>query len=179
MHFLNQDSDIPTFESQSGSSFIDATFCSANLANKLQAWEILELDIFGSDHRATSFSLTFQGTKNLTVTDSHNWTKYVDKDDFRQRLLPKLNSFCLSLNQTTFSCAEDIERWVNKLSELISSTASDSVSNKARPAHSTKSWWNSDLETAFIAKEEARKKYPKSGLPNNKLNFLTKTSHTH
>jgi len=63
MHFLNQDSDILTFESQSGSSFIDATFCSANLANKLQAWEILELDIFGSDHRATSFSLTFQGTK--------------------------------------------------------------------------------------------------------------------
>jgi len=108
---LNVDSNVPTFESNKGYSWIDLTLCNSTLALKIRSWTCGE-EVSCADHNIIFFEIDSgtngQWPKQYTakgyITKAEKWESF--SHNLAKKLIEK------------FHCPEDIRKWSARENEI-------------------------------------------------------------
>ena len=111
---MNEDSDVPTFESSRGRSWIDLTLCNNTLAQKIGRWSCGE-EVSCADHNIIFFEIDSwaHGSKTKHTAKRYN-TKAERRGTFAHHLARNL--------RTNFDCSDDTSDWTvcdNEISQKI------------------------------------------------------------
>jgi hypothetical protein len=87
---MNVDSDVPTFESSRGCSWIDLILCNSTLAKKIRGWMCGE-EVSCADHNVILFEIDSwaKGIKTTQHKAKHYLTKAENWGTFTQNLTKK------------------------------------------------------------------------------------------
>jgi len=112
---MNGDSDVPTFESSRGRSWIDLTLCNSTLAQKIWGWACGE-EVSCADHNTISFEIDSwtNGSKTKQYTAKRYKTEAEKWGTFTYNLASNLKE--------KFDCLEDTSDWSvcdNEISQKI------------------------------------------------------------
>ena len=108
---MNADSDVPTFESTRGRSWIDLTLCNSTLAQKIRGWTCGE-EVSCADHNIIFFEI--DSWANGKWTKQYTAKRYIMKAE-------KWEPFTHNLEKNPteeFDCAEDIRDWTARDNEI-------------------------------------------------------------
>ena len=170
LDILNQPSSIPTFESSTNTSFIDAAFASTDLASNLTQWETLDLDVFGSDHRGILFSFQVSGSPP-EYSDPSSWIQSVDKEALRSKIQQKIPTFILTHPKNLLDTEYGISKTAEDLKNLILTSAKECAQHSPKPPKTRVPWWNDELEEVFSKRRLVRKSLRDNPSPQNKNDF--------
>jgi len=98
---MNVDSNVPTFESRRGRSWIDLTLCNSTLAQKMRGWTWGE-EVSCADHNIIFFEIDSRANGNSTK--QHTVKRYNTKAEKRGIFTHNLAK---SLKEN-FDCREDM-----------------------------------------------------------------------
>ena len=135
---LNRGS-IPTFDSHLGSSVIDFTFVSQNLADEANDWEVRDENDNTSDHKLITFTLDHNRVKYKMRRSfkSINWK------DFNHIVENRLRSKELKKLETILDIEEATEEVISTINEVLDILA---PFKRVRIRPSIRTWWNCELD---------------------------------
>ena len=112
LHIINENKDIPTFETIRGRSWVDLTITNDQLLRHVTEWKIEE-DESCSDHKIISFKI---GEVNQCIINTSKGIRYITKDGDSKKF-----DDLLTTNLTSaFSCQENREKLDEELTQKVS-----------------------------------------------------------
>ncbi|CAK1549484.1 unnamed protein product [Leptosia nina] len=161
VYVLNEGT-TPTFDTYRGgrnfSSFVDLTFCTADLLGFIEGWEVDE-GITSSDHNGIVFKLRntkLSGVEIERTTRVYN-TRKAHWTNFREKISQMLEESDINKEKMDrIRTEEEIDRTVYKYIEIIKQASDENIPKIRNKSILTISWWTEEL--ASLKKELRTKK---------------------
>ena len=165
-------SDIPTFMTSFGQSFIDLTFVNQNTFDSINNWRV-DLTESNSDHNYIRFEYKFdqiiaQNFYNnnnrfndlnpliINQIDKKYCFKKFDSNCFKERIYQRLSDINSSID--SINCAEDIETLVEEFTFLIINTCNEIIP-KFKKFQKSNNWWSLELTSKRRLVNRLRRRY--------------------
>lgn len=139
----------PSLQRKNGCSWPDITICTAELANKIHNWAVMEEEESGSDHLYIKFEINLENTI-LIQEPRAGW--YIKEN--------KILSFVEEIKKLTEECDDDqlklpctIEKILVKACDHIFAKKSTTFRKNRKPAY----WWNDEIASARVDCLKARR----------------------
>lgn len=135
---LNEAGSMPTYSSSSGESFIDVTFATPDMSDKVRGWKV-QRDLTSSDHRVIRFSLQFSATDGNRHREGRFHLDSANMQKFERALLESKRNLTLRP-----SCREEVEQLALEFEQSIVQACESSMRTKRWHSKSVP-WWTPEL----------------------------------
>lgn len=166
----NDRSELPTYSSTNGESYIDLTLIKGGIGRYIENWKVYDGEV-SSDHRLITFDVLYNRNESENISqldtvgyniEKANWTR------FEERLEELFTEYSLN---TWVNSREDLDRRIKALNEVILKAADYAIPTKQLRKGRSR-WWNSQLEKERRRVRRSRKRYQ-----NNRRNERERDYH--
>lgn len=155
LYVINENNELPTYESISGQSNIDLTLVSENMMENCKKWTVSP-KCTTSDHNLITFQVIFGGKMNRRFIKSNYYnTKKANWENFKSLLTKSFTDNVLNTLQN-----DEPEKAVKTYTTILDQVSKKSIPYKKQSNRSVP-WWNEKLAEMRKKVNKAKKNFNK------------------